>query len=147
MLSQIMKTIFVKLKDVNRKWWLVDADGEILGRIASRVATLLRGKHNAYFSPHTELGDWVIIVNAGKVALTGRKRQDKMYYRHSGFPGGLKSESFERKVSRKPTYPLEHAIKGMLPKGRLGRKLFNNVKIYTGPVHPHAAQKPEKIEI
>ncbi len=141
-----MKTIFVKPKDVERKWWLIDAENQVLGRLASRVVLLLRGKHKALYTPHQEVGDWVIIINAEKVAITGNKREGKFYYRHSGYPGGLKSEPLGRLIDRKPTAPLERAIKGMLPKGRLGRKLFTNVKIYAGPKHPHAAQKPEKIE-
>lgn len=142
-----MKTIFVKSKDIERKWWLIDAEGEILGRLAARVVILLRGKNKASYTPHMEMGDWVIIVNAEKVAVSGRKRTDKTYYRHSGYPGGLKTETYERALAKKPTFPLEHAIRGMLPKGRLGRKLFNNVKIYAGPDHPHDAQKPQVLEI
>ena len=142
-----MKTIFVKSRDLKRKWWVIDAEGQVLGRIAAKVVTLLRGKHKPAYTPHMEVGDWVIIVNAEKALVTGRKRQNKLYYRHSGYPGGLKVEAYESAIARKPTFPMEHAIKGMLPKGRLGRKLFNNVKVYAGPDHPHAAQKPEKIEI
>lgn len=142
-----MKTIFVKSRDMQRKWWVVDAEGQILGRLAAKVVILLRGKHKAFYTPHMEVGDWVIVVNAEKVAVTGRKRDDKIYYRHSGYPGGLKAQNFSRALAKKPTFPLEHAIKGMLPKGRLGRKLFNHVKIYAGSNHPHAAQKPETMEI
>ena len=142
-----MKTIFVKPKDVERKWLLIDAEGQILGRLAAKIVTLLRGKHKPIYSPHMETGDWVIVVNADKVVVTGRKRENKIYYRHSGYPGGLNAETYSHISSRIPTFPLEHAIKGMLPKGRLGRKLFRNVKIYAGPNHPHAAQKPEKGDI
>ncbi len=142
-----MKTIFAKARDLKRKWWVIDAEGQILGRIAVKVVSLLRGKNKPVYTPHMEVGDWVIVVNAEKAVVTGSKRQNKLYYRHSGYPGGLKVESYEKAIARKPTFPLEHAIKGMLPKGRLGRKLFNNAKIYAGPDHPHAAQKPEKIEI
>ncbi|MBA7690185.1 50S ribosomal protein L13 [subsurface metagenome] len=142
-----MKTIFVKPRDMQRKWWVVDAEGQILGRLAAKVVTLLRGKHKAFYTPHMEVGDWVIVVNAEKVAVTGRKRDDKIYYRHSGYPGGLKTQNLSRALAKKPTFPLEHAIKGMLPKGRLGRKLFNHVKIYAGSNHPHAAQKPETMKI
>ena len=142
-----MKTVFVNPRSVERKWYLIDAEGKVLGRVAAKVATLLRGKHKPFFSPHQEVGDYVIVINAEKAAVTGRKRTDKLYYRHSGYPGGLKVESYAKAISRKPTYPMEHAIKGMLPKNRLGRKLFTNVKIYSGPTHPHGAQKPEKIEI
>jgi large subunit ribosomal protein L13 len=142
-----MKTIFIKPKDVDRKWWLIDAEDQVLGRLAAPAATLLRGKHKPTFAPNIDGGDSVIIVNAEKVAVTGRKRQNKIYHRHSGYPSGLKSETFERVIARKPTFPLEQAIRGMLPKGRLGRKLFRNVKIYAGSQHPHAAQRPEKIEL
>ena len=142
-----MKTIFIKPKDVERKWWLIDAEDQVLGRLATRAVTLLRGKHKPTFAPNIDGGDSVIIINAEKVALTGRKRQSKVYHRHSGYPGGLTSETFERVIEWKPTFPLEQAIKGMLPKGRLGRKLFRNVKIYAGAQHPHAAQRPEKLEL
>ncbi len=142
-----MKTIFVKPKDVEHHWYIIDAEGIILGRLAVQIATLLRGKHKAIYTPHQKVGDSVIVINAEKFKLTGRKRVQKIYYRHSGYPGGLKSETLEKRLIRKPTFPLEHAIKGMLPKNRLGRKLFQNAKIYAGPNHPHAAQKPEKIEI
>ncbi len=142
-----MKTIFRKPGEIERKWCLIDAEGQVLGRLAAKVVTLLRGKHKPIFTPNMEVGDWVIVVNAEKVALTGRKRESKKYYRHSGFPGGLKEETFSRVIVRKPIFPLEHAIKGMLPKGRLGRKLFRNVKIYAGPNHPHSAQRPETVKI
>lgn len=142
-----MKTIFVDCKTAERKWYLIDAEGKTLGRLAVLVTNLLRGKNKPWFTPHQEVGDYVIVINSEKAAITGRKRTDKIYYRHSGYPGGLKSESYEKAVARKPTFPLEHAIRGMLPKNRLGRKLFQNVKIYAGPTHPHGAQKPEKIEM
>ena len=142
-----MKTIFVKPQQVERKWWLIDAEGQVLGRVASRVSMLLRGKHKPIYAPHMETGDMVIVVNAEKVAITGRKLEQKRYIHHSGYPGGLKSETLAAKIKRIPTYPLEAAVKGMLPKGRMGRKLFTNVKIYAGPRHPHAAQKPEKLEL
>lgn len=141
-----MKTIFVKPKDVERKWWLVDAKDQVLGRLASRIALVLRGKHKPIYSPHMETGDFVVVVNAEKVKITGNKREEKLYYRHSGYPGGLKTEVLGKVMTKKPTFPLEHAVKGMLPKGKMGRKLFQNVKIYAGPEHPHEAQKPEKLE-
>jgi large subunit ribosomal protein L13 len=141
-----MKTIFLKKEDIPRKWYLIDARDKTLGRLATKVVTLLRGKTKAAFTPNQEMGDYIVIVNADQVRVTGRKTSDKLYYRHSGYPSGLKSETYSQVIARKPTYPLEHAIKGMLPKNRLGRKLFNNVKIYAGESHPHAAQKPEKIE-
>jgi len=142
-----MRTIFVKPKDVEKKWYVVDAAGKKLGKIAVKVASILRGKHKPIFSPHMDTGDYVIIINAEKIHLTGRKKIDKMYYRHSGYPGGLKAEPFFKIIERKPTFPLEHAIKGMLPKGSLGRKLFQNVKIYAGEEHPHKAQQPEELKI
>ncbi len=141
-----MKTIFVKPKDVERKWWLVDAEDQVLGRLASRIVLVLRGKHKPIYSPHMETGDFVVVVNAEKVKITGNKREENLYYRHSGYPGGLKTEVLGKILVKKPTFPLEHAIKGMLPKGKMGRKIFLNVKIYAGPEHPHEAQKPEKLE-
>jgi len=142
-----MKTIFVKSKDVIRKWYIVDATGKRLGRVASKIATILRGKHKPIFSSHMDTGDFVIIINADKIALTGRKKQNKIYYRHSGYPGSLREENFAKIIVRKPVFPLEHAIKGMLPKGPLGRKLFKHAKIFSGDKHPHEAQKPEILEI
>jgi large subunit ribosomal protein L13 len=142
-----VKTISPGKKGIQRKWYIVDAEGKRLGRVAVRVASVLRGKHKAAFTSNIESGDWVVVVNADKVVVTGRKRTDKLYRRHSGYPGGLKTESFDKVIARKPTFPVEHAIRGMLPKGRLGRRLFTNAKIYAGPEHPHGAQKPEKLEI
>jgi large subunit ribosomal protein L13 len=142
-----MRTLYVKETEIERKWHLIDADGVTLGRLATKVATLLRGKHKPYFTPHQELGDYVVIVNAERVNVTGRKRQQKMYYKHSGYPGSLRTESFATMIKRKPEHVVEHAIRGMLPKNRLGRKLFKNVKVYAGPSHPHQAQQPEKLEI
>ncbi len=142
-----MKTIFVRPQDVTRKWYLVDAEDKILGRLASRVVGILRGKNKPEFAPHWDEGDSVIIINADKVKLTGRKRSTKLYYRHSGYPGGFRAETFDTVSGRKPAFPLEKAIKGMLPKGALGRKLFKHLKVYAGSEHPHAAQQPVKIEI
>jgi large subunit ribosomal protein L13 len=142
-----MKTVFVKPEKVERKWFLIDADGKVMGRIAARTASILRGKEKAVFTPNQELGDYVVIINAEKVAITGNKAQQKQYHRHSGYPGGLKTQNFEKLIERHPTSPLELAIKGMLPKGPLGRKLLKNVKIYPGAEHPHAAQNPQAIEV
>jgi large subunit ribosomal protein L13 len=142
-----MKTIFVKPADIERKWYLVDAEGKTLGRLASRVIGILRGKNKPTFSPHWDTGDSVVIVNAEKIKVTGGKPSGKLYYRHSGYPGGFRAEPFNKLIARKPTSPLEQAIKGMLPKGALGRKLYKNVKVYAGPNHPHAAQKLVKIEL
>lgn len=141
-----MKTIFVKPAEVERKWYLIDASGKRLGRVASRAATLLRGKHKPLYTPHQEVGDFVVIINAEKAEMTGNKVQDKLYYRHSGYPGGLTAETYGQLVAKKPTSPMEKAIRGMLPKGPLGRKLFRNVKVYAGDRHPHAAQKPEELK-
>ena len=142
-----MKTVFVKPADAERKWFVIDAQDLILGRVAAKVASIVRGKEKAIFAPHHELGDYVVVINAEKIAVSGRKRQYKMYYRHSGYVGGLKADSFEALSARHPTEPLELAIKGMLPKGPLGRKLLKNVKIYAGADHPHAAQNPQPVEL
>lgn len=142
-----MKTIFVKPADVERKWYLVDADGKTLGRLASRVVTVLRGKNKPVYAPHWDLGDSVVIINAEKVRVTGRKPAQKLYYRHSGYPGGFRAEPYGKVIARKPAWPLEKAIKGMLPKGALGRKIFKNLKVYAGPNHPHAAQKLVPLDI
>ena len=142
-----MKTVFVKPADVERKWFLIDAEGKVLGRVAARVASILRGKEKAVFVPHQEVGDFVVIVNADKIAITGDKARQKQYHHHTGYPGGLKTVNFEKLIEKHPTSPLELAIKGMLPKGPLGRKLLKNVKLYSGAEHPHAAQNLQKIEI
>lgn len=142
-----MKTVFIKPELVERKWFLIDAEGQILGRVAARIASILRGKEKAAFAPHQEVGDYVVVVNADKIAVSGNKAQDKLYHRHSGYPGGLKTVTFEKLLERRPTSPLELAIKGMLPKGPLGRKLLLNAKIYAGAEHPHAAQKLQKLEL
>ena len=142
-----MKTEFINPTKVERKWFLVDAEGKVLGRVAARVASIVRGKEKVAFSPHLEVGDYVVVINAEKIALTGNKAKDKLYHRHTGYVGGLKTTNFEKLVERHPTSPLELAIKGMLPKGPLGRKIAKNVKIYSGPEHPHAAQSLQKIEL
>ncbi len=142
-----MKTIFVKPQSMEKKWYLVDAEGKELGRVAVAVARILRGKNKPEYTPNMDMGDYVIVINAAKAALTGNKGEDKKYYRHSSYPGGLKTESYNEVVVRKPVYPMEHAIKGMLPKGPLGRKLFTNVKVYADAQHPHTAQQPIAVEI
>jgi len=142
-----MKTIYVNPNDVDRKWYIIDAEGKRLGRVAVKAATLLRGKHKPLYTPHQEIGDYVVIINAEKAEVTGNKEEKKVYFRHTGYPGGIKSATYGKMLERKPVFPMEHAIKGMLPKGRLGRKLFKNVKVYAGDQHPHTAQKPEAIEI
>ncbi len=142
-----MKTIFIKEHEAPRDWYIIDASGKALGRVAAKAASMLRGKHKATFAPHQEIGDYIVIINAEKVAVTGNKASDKMYHKHTGFVGGLKSVNFEKLIEKKPTEPLRLAIKGMLPKGPLGRKLLTNVKIYPGSEHPHQAQKPITVEI
>ncbi|MDR2433055.1 MAG: 50S ribosomal protein L13 [Treponema sp.] len=142
-----MKTVFVKPASVERKWFVIDAEGKVLGRVAAKVASIVRGKTKAIFTPHQEIGDFVVVVNAEKAVVTGRKAQQKMYYWHSGYPGGLKARNYEKVLARHPTAPLENAIKGMLPKGPLGRKLAKNARVYAGAVHPHGAQNPTPIEL
>ena len=142
-----MKTIFLKPAEVERKWYLIDAEGVSMGRVAVEAANIVRGKKKPGYVPHQEIGDFVVIINASKALMTGNKADGKMYYRHSGFLGGMKSENYRKLIARKPTAPMEKAIKGMLPKGPLGYKLFTNVKVYGDASHPHNAQKPEKIEI
>ena len=142
-----MKTVFVKPADVERKWFLFDAEGKVMGRLAARIASILRGKEKAAFTPNQELGDYVVVINADKIALTGNKAVQKLYHRHTGYVGGLKTVNFRKLMEKHPTSPLEFAIKGMLPKGPLGRKLSKNVKIYSGAEHPHAAQNLQKIEL
>ncbi|MFP4510622.1 MAG: 50S ribosomal protein L13 [Spirochaetota bacterium] len=142
-----MRTKFLKPTEIERKWYIVDAENQVLGRVAVRVASILQGKHKPTWAPNMEHGDYVVVINAGKVDVTGRKRTDKMYWRHTGYPGGIRSETFEKRIRRRPEAPLEDAIRGMLPKNRLGRKLFNNVKVYAGSDHPHAAQKPEALAL
>jgi large subunit ribosomal protein L13 len=142
-----MKTVFVKPASVERKWFVIDAEGKVLGRVAAKVVAIVRGKNKPIYAPHQEVGDFVVVVNADKIAVTGRKAQQKMYYRHSGYPGGLKAVNYEKLSARHPAAPLENAIKGMLPKGPLGRKLAKNVKVYAGAAHPHSAQNPVLIDL
>ncbi|MDR3138369.1 MAG: 50S ribosomal protein L13 [Treponema sp.] len=142
-----MNTVFIKPAVVERKWFVIDAEGKALGRLAAKVASIVRGKEKAVYAPHQEVGDFVVIVNADKIAISGRKAQQKLYYHHSGYVGGLKTVNFEKLIARHPAAPLEAAIKGMLPKGPLGRKLLKNVKVYAGPTHPHAAQNPQTLEL
>lgn len=143
-----MTTTFVaKPEDINRKWYVVDAEGKALGRLASQVAAILRGKHKPIFTPHIDTGDHVIVINADKVVLTGKKLQKKMYYRHSRYPGGLKAMTYEKFLAEKPERAVEIAIKGMLPHNRLGRQIGKKLKVYSGPNHPHQAQKPEVLAI
>lgn len=137
-----MRTYSPSGKDVERVWYVVDAEGQTLGRLATRVATVLRGKHKPTFTPHLDLGDHVIVVNADRVIVTGAKAADKQYHSHSGFPGGLRSVPFARMLERRPTRIVEAAVRGMLPKNTLGRAMASKLKVYAGPDHPHAAQQP-----
>lgn len=140
-------TYFAKHSDIQIKWWVVDANGAILGRLASMIASRLRGKHNPLFTPHIDTGDHVIVINAEKIALTGKKLEKKQYYRHSGYIGGLKSITARKLLEKKPEDLVRFAVKGMLPKNRLGRSLFKKLKVYSGAEHPHEAQKPEVLEV
>lgn len=142
-----MRTYSPKPGEVERQWHVIDAADVVLGRLASHAAMLLRGKHKPTFAPHVDTGDFVIIVNAGKVVLTGNKRHSKVAYRHSGYPGGLKRVSYEDLLTKRPERAVELAVRGMLPKNRLGRKLIRKLKVYAGPDHPHAAQQPSPYEI
>ena len=143
----ISKTFMAKEDEVDKKWYVVDAEGLVLGRLASEIARRLRGKHKAIFTPHNDTGDFVVVVNAGKVRLTGRKLDQKVYYRYSGFIGGLKETVAKALLARKPGEVLKLAVRGMLPKNSLGRRQLKKLKIYAEAEHPHQAQKPEKLEL
>ena len=142
-----MRTYSPKATDVDRRWHVIDATDIVLGRLASHAATLIRGKHKAMFAPHVDTGDFVIIVNADKIALTGNKREQKMAYRHSGYPGGLRSVSYAQLLEKDPRRAVEKAVRGMLPHNRLGRQLIGKLKVYAGPDHPHQAQQPTPYEL
>jgi len=139
----MQKTYMAKADEVERKWYIIDASGKTLGRMASEIARILRGKHKPIYTPHIDTGDYVIVVNAEKVKVTGKKRQNKIYYHHTGYPGGLKVISYDKLLEKKPERIIETAVKGMLPHNRLGRKMYKKLKVYAGPNHPHQAQKPE----
>jgi large subunit ribosomal protein L13 len=142
-----MKTWTPKPEDIQPNWLIVDAQDAILGRLATQVASRLRGKHKPEFAPHMDMGDFVIVVNAEKVKVTGAKETDKMYYKHTGFPGGLKEMSLQKMRAKKPEIIIQQAVKGMLPKNRLGSKLLKKLKVYAGPEHPHEAQNPKPLEL
>jgi large subunit ribosomal protein L13 len=142
-----MKTHSTKPSEITRDWWLVDADGVVLGRLASEVAKRLRGKHKPNFAPHLDVGDHVVVVNASKVLMTGTKVTDKKYYRHSGYPGGLKEISYERLLQTRPEIAIEKAVRGMLPGNRLGRAMLKKMKVYRGGEHPHSAQNPKPLDL
>ncbi len=141
------KTYVTKNEDIEREWYVVDAAGQTLGRLATQVAHVLRGKHKPIYSPSADVGDYVIVVNADKIHVTGRKLDQKIYYRHTGYPGGLKEITLRDLLQKHPTRVIEHAVRGMLPKNRLGRRMFRKLKVYVGPDHPHAAQQPKPMEL
>ena len=142
-----MKTYSAKPETVERQWYVVDAEGKALGRLASEIATRLRGKHKPVYTPHVDTGDYIIVVNADKVRVTGRKETDKVYYHHSGFPGGIKSITLDKLREKAPHRIIETAVRGMLPKGPLGRDMFRKLRIYAGSEHNHAAQQPQPLEL
>ena len=142
-----MKTIFVNEQEQKREWFLIDAEGKPLGRVASKIAAIVRGKTKFTFTPNQNMGDYVVVINAGKVALSGGKEQKKLYYKQTGFVGGLRSYTFEKLSEKHPEDPIRLAVKGMLPSGRLGRAILENVKIYAGADHPHKAQNPKPLEV
>jgi large subunit ribosomal protein L13 len=142
-----MKTYVAKPTDRERNWFVVDANGKTLGRLATQIADVLRGKRKPAYTPHIDTGDFVVVVNAEKVSVTGNKRQAKRYYRHSGFPGGLRSRNFEEMIVRRPEEVIRLAVKGMMPRNRLARKQLTKLKVYAGPDHPHAAQRPQPMEV
>ncbi len=142
-----MKTYSAKPAEVERDWYLIDATGKTLGRMAAEIAHRLRGKHKAEYTPHVDTGDYIVVINAEKVQVTGNKSSDKMYHSHTGYPGGLKSISFEKLIDKAPERTIQSAVKGMLPKNPLGRAMFSKLKVYAGAEHPHAAQQPKVLEI
>jgi len=145
--KQEKMTKFIKSSDVEKKWYVVDAKDQVLGRLASKIASILRGKHKPVFTPNMDNGDYVIVINADKVRLTGKREELKTYIRYTGYPGGQKVTSFKEMIAKKPEFVIYHAVKGMLPKNRLGRKIIKNLKIYAGETHPHSAQKPETLSL
>jgi len=141
------KTYYPKLNEIDQKWYVVDADGMILGRLASQIASILRGKNKPYYTPHMDTGDFVVVVNAEKIRLSGRKAETKKYFTHSGFMGGGRFESYRETMENHPEEIIKRAVKGMLPKSTLGRQLFKKLKVYSGPEHPHKAQQPESLKL
>ena len=142
-----MRTYSAKPQEIRRQWHLIDADGQTLGRISTEIARRLRGKHKPEYTPHMDTGDYIVVVNADKVHVTGNKLADKTYFRHTGYIGNLKSISLEKLLASKPERVIQHAVKGMMPRGPLGRQMLSKLKIYAGPEHPHAAQQPQPLEI
>ncbi|HET9964577.1 MAG TPA: 50S ribosomal protein L13 [Rubrobacter sp.] len=143
----MMKSYMARPLEVERKWYVVDAEGKHLGRLATEIVRVLRGKNKPQYTPHVDVGDFVVVVNADRIAVTGRKAQQRVYRRHSGYPGGMKETSYEQMLARKPTEVLRKAVYGMMPKTRLARKQFKKLKIYAGPEHPHSAQDPQTLEV
>lgn len=142
-----MKTYFATNQNTEHKWYVVDAAGKVLGRLASQIAKCLRGKHKPEYTPHTDTGDYIVVINAEQIKVTGKKRQDKMYYRHSGYPGGIKETSFDKLQKKNPTEIIQLAVKGMLPKNPLGRDMLRKLKVYAGTEHPHTAQQPAPLNL
>ena len=142
-----MKTFQAKKEEVEHKWYLVNAEGKVLGRLSTELVKVLKGKNKPTYTPHMDTGDFVVVVNAGKVTLTGKKMKDKIYYHHTGYPGGIKAMNAEKLLAKKPTEMIRMAVKGMLPKNSLGRQMLRKLKIYAGPSHPHEAQRPVPLEI
>ncbi len=142
-----MKTYQAKKEELDRKWYLINAEGKVLGRLSTELVKILKGKNKPTYTPHLDTGDFVVVVNAGKVTLTGKKLKDKIYYRHTGYPGGIKQMNAQKLLAKKPTEMIRMAVKGMLPKNSLGRQMLRKLKIYAGPNHPHEAQKPVPLEI
>jgi large subunit ribosomal protein L13 len=145
--TRVQRTFTPRPRDITREWFVVDAEGQTLGRLAAQVARILRGKHKPIFAPHVDTGDHVIIVNAAKVQLTGSKREQKVAYRHSGYPGGLKALPYTLLLDKRPSWAVERAVKGMLPHNRLGRQMLTKLKVYDGPTHPHSAQQPKPLDL
>jgi large subunit ribosomal protein L13 len=143
----LTKTYSAKAEDIEREWWVVDATDQTLGRLATQIASLLRGKHKPIFTPHVDCGDYVVVINAERIHVTGQKLDQKMYYRHSGYPGGLKTISLRDQLKKRPERVIESAVRGMLPKNRLGRRIRAKLKVYAGPDHPHTGQKPQPFEL
>ena len=142
-----MNTLSIKKSEIDKHWWVADADGQVLGRFASRVAQVLRGKHKVNYTPHMDMGDFVVIINADKIQVTGNKEKDKKYFRHTGYPGGGKETSLAEVMRSKPERIIQNAVKGMLPHNRLGRSILTHLKVYNGAEHPHSAQQPKILEL
>lgn len=142
-----MRTYMAKPEEIERQWYVVDATGKTLGRLATKVADILRGKHKPIYTPHVDTGDYVIVINAEKIELTGKKWEQKKYYRHSGYPGGLKEITYEKLLKKNPEFIIEKAVRGMIPHNRLGRQMIKKLKVYAGPEHPHQAQQPKELEL